>query len=116
MAAPKGNRFWEARSRHGRLPKFESPEQLWEACTDYFEWVEQNPLWEDKLVTFQGVATHEPCAKMRAMTIGGLCIFIDIAVSTWAEFRTKEGFSAIVTRAEQIIRSQKFEGAAAELL
>ncbi|MEX8971554.1 DNA-packaging protein, partial [Escherichia sp. E4736] len=26
MAAPKGNRFWEARSSHGRNPKFESPE------------------------------------------------------------------------------------------
>ncbi|ECS3557312.1 DNA-packaging protein, partial [Salmonella enterica subsp. enterica serovar Agona] len=25
MAAPKGNRFWEARSSHGRNPKFESP-------------------------------------------------------------------------------------------
>ncbi|EAA2291737.1 DNA-packaging protein, partial [Salmonella enterica subsp. enterica] len=22
MAAPKGNRFWEARSSHGRNPKF----------------------------------------------------------------------------------------------
>lgn len=44
MAAPKGNRFWEARSSHGRNPKFESPEALWAACCEYFEWVEANPL------------------------------------------------------------------------
>lgn len=48
MAAPKGNRFWEARSSHGRNPKFESPEALWAACCEYFEWVEANPLWEMK--------------------------------------------------------------------
>lgn len=46
MAAPKGNRFWEARSSHGRNPKFESPEALWAACCEYFEWVEANPLPE----------------------------------------------------------------------
>lgn len=44
MAAPKGNRFWEARSSHGRNPKFESPEALWAACCEYFEWADDNPL------------------------------------------------------------------------
>lgn len=116
MSAPNGNRFWEARSRHGRNPKFNAPDQLWEACTDYFVWVEENPLWEDKLVTFQGLASHEPVAKMRAMTIMGLCTFLDIDQSTWREYGKKEGFSGVVTRTEQIIRDQKFSGAAADLL
>ena len=52
MAAPVGNQFWKARSSHGRKPIFESPEKLLEACAEYFVWVEANPLWEDKLVTF----------------------------------------------------------------
>lgn len=116
MAAPKGNRFWEARSSHGRNPKFESPEALWTACCEYFEWVEANPLWEMKAFAYQGEVTQEPIAKMRAMTISGLCIFLDIARSTWLTFKSMEGFSNITTRAEEIIYDQKFSGAAADLL
>jgi hypothetical protein len=116
MAAPVGNQFWKARSSHGRKPIFESPEKLLEACEEYFEWVESNPLWEDKLVTFQGSATHEPVAKMRAMTIGGLCIFLDISQQAWSEYRHRKGFGEVTTQVEQTIREQKFSGAAADLL
>lgn len=116
MAAPKGNRFWEARSSHGRNPKFESPEALWDACCEYFAWVEANPLYESKAFAFQGVVTQESIPKMRAMTVIGLCIFLDIARSTWYTFKSLEGFSDITTRAEEIIYYQKFSGAAADLL
>lgn len=115
MAAPKGNRFWEARSSHGRNPKFESPEALWAACCEYFEWVEANPLYEVKAFAFQGVVTQESLPKIRAMTISGLCIFLDITRQTWGTFRAMEGFSDITTRAEEIIYDQKFSGAAADL-
>lgn len=116
MAAPTGNKFWEARSSHGRDPKFGTPEELWLACCEYFEWVEANPLWEDKLVTFQGAATHEPVAKMRAMTIASLCIFLDIGVQTWHDYRAKQDFPEVTKRVDEIIRTQKFQGAAADLL
>lgn len=116
MPAPKGNQFWKARSTHGRKPIFPDAETLWEACTEYFEWVEANPLWEDKVMSYQGVNTHEPVAKMRAMTITGLCTFLDISFKAWTEYRTREGFSEVATRVDQIIRDQKFAGAAADLL
>jgi hypothetical protein len=117
MAAPKGNRFWEARSSHGANPKFEHPSDLWDACLEYFEWVESNPLYEDKLVTFQGAATHEPVAKMRAMTIGGLCVFLDIDETSWRGWReSREDLIPVIARVERIIRAQKFEGASADLL
>lgn len=74
-----GNKFWLVRSSHGRKPIFETPDDLWNAACEYFQWVEENPLYEDRLVTFQGSATHEPVAKMRAMTIAGLCLFLDIS-------------------------------------
>lgn len=112
-----GNRFWEARSSHGAKPKFEHTKDLWSACCEYFEWVESNPLWEDKLVTFQGAATHEPIAKMRAMTIQGLCIFLDVTHDTWIEWRkSRSDLSEVIARAESIIYQQKFSGAAADLL
>jgi len=117
MAAPKGNRFWEARSSHGRKPIFETPEDLWEACQEYFAWVEDNPLWEDKVTSYQGENKHEPVAKMRAMTMDGLYIFLDIDESTWRKnYSVNEDFIRITTRVEKIIRTQKFAGAAADLL
>jgi hypothetical protein len=112
-----GNRFWEARSSHGRTPLFTDPNDLWDACCEYFVWNANNPLYEDNLVTFQGSATHEPLAKMRAMTIGGLCMFLDIDEVTWREWRkSRADLSTVITRAEGVIYRQKFEGASASLL
>ncbi len=114
--APKGNQFWKARSSHGRKPKFQTPAILGSACEEYFEWVEQNPLWERKAFAYQGSVTYADLPKMRAMTIGGLCNFLDIDVSTWADYRQRRGFLPVITRIEERIRQQKFEGAAAEFL
>lgn len=116
MAAPKGNQFWKARSSHGRKPIFASPDDLWEACEEYFQWVEDNPLYESKMCSYQGVNVIEPVPKMRAMTIEGLCIFLDIGTSTWDDYCGRDDFSEVTTRAERIIRTQKFTGAAADLL
>lgn len=116
MAAPKGNRFWEARSSHGRNPKFQSGEDLWGACCEYFQWVEENPLWEMKPFAYQGEVTQEPVAKMRAMTLSGLCLFLDISDDTWRNYRANEDLLGVVSRAEKVIYDQKFSGAAADLL
>jgi hypothetical protein len=117
-----GNRFWEARSSHGIAPKFETADDLWSACVEYFEWNAENPLYEMRPFAYQGVVVQEAVAKMRAMTIGGLCLFLDVVESTWRAWRTKghvlyrPDFEAVITRAEAIIRKQKFEGASADLL
>lgn len=116
MPAPAGNQFWKARTRHGRKKLFESPEALWEACEEYFEWVEQNPLWGSKTAQFQGSPVDLPEAKMRAMTIGSLCLFLDIDETTWREWRKDKDFSPTVTRADRVMYSQKLTGAAADLL
>ena len=116
MSAPKGNLFWKKRSSHGRNPKFYNPEELWEACCEYFEWVRKNPLSAAELVKYQGKAKVKYVPKMRAMTVLGLCIFLDITYQSWGNYKGKEGFFEVCTRVENIIRTQKFEGAAAELL
>lgn len=116
MPAPEGNQFWKARSSHGRSPIFETPEQLHSACLEYVDWVEANPLYSAELVTYQGKSQLENVPKMRAMTIGGLCIFLDIAKSTWFEYAKKQGFSDVTRAIEEVIRTQKFEGAAGGFL
>ncbi|PDT71723.1 DNA-packaging protein [Bradyrhizobium ottawaense] len=116
MAAPIGNKFWEARSSHGRAPVFGSPDELWKASCEYFEWVEANPLYEAKAFAYQGEVTVENLPKMRAMTIASLCIFLDISVSAWHDYKAREDFVQVTIQIEQIIRQQKFSGAAADLL
>lgn len=116
MAAPVGNRFWELRSSHGRKPTFATPDDIWAACVEYFEWVEDNPLSEAKAFAYQGEVTIATLPKMRAMTIGGLCLFLDISQQAWSEYRDREGFGEVTTRVEDVIRNQKFTGAAADLL
>lgn len=112
-----GNKFWEVRSSHGAKPKFETPDALWGACCEYFEWVDSNPLYEDKVTSFQGANTHEPVAKMRAMTLQGLCLFIDVDFSTWVEWKkSRADLSNIISRVEAVVYQQKFAGAAADLL
>jgi hypothetical protein len=116
MPAPAGNQFWKARTKHGRDKIFASADLLWEACQEYFQWVEDNPLWEMKSYMYQGCPVQDQIPKMRAMTIGGLCIFLDITQQTWFEWRKDKDFSEVVTRTEEIIKAQKFAGAAADLL
>lgn len=113
----QGNKFWEARSSAGPKPIFAGPEQLWSACVEYFDWCAENPLWEDKVVQCLGRPTHEPVAKMRAMTIAGLCLFLDISVVTWREWKeSRPDLSGVIARAEAVIYQQKFSGAAADML
>lgn len=116
MPAPKGNRFWELRSSHGRNPKFKKPEDLWSASCEYFQWAQDNPLLEDRGFAFQGKVTHESFEKMRAMTLAGLQLYLDITEQTWLNYKERKGFLEVTTRINNVIRTQKFEGAAAELL
>lgn len=112
-----GNKFWEARASCGPNFKFENPDDLWKACCEYFAWNEANPLWEDKICSYEGVHEHKPLARMRAMTIIGLCMFIGITQKTWCEWRLERpDLSDVITAADNIIKQQKFEGAAAGML
>jgi len=113
----QGNEFWKMRSRHGNTPEYDSPEKLKEACEDYFEWVSKAPLYEDKVGFYEGEAVHTAVSKMHAMTIGGLCIFIDVTFKTWTEWRkNRPDLCNVIEWAESVIKQQKFAGAAAGLL
>lgn len=116
MAAPLGNQFWKARSKHGRGKIFEEPAILEEACYEYFQWVEDNPLIEMKAFAYQGAVIQEPVAKMRAMTLNGLCLFLGISEEAWRQYRERNDFIGVVSQCEKYIYEQKFTGAAADLL
>ncbi len=110
MGAPEGNQFWKLRSKHGRDKIFESPEILWEACTEYFEATDARKWWKTE---FHGKDVEEcKVPTDTPYTLTGLWVFLDIVKSTWYQYKEHKDFSTIVTRVEQIIYTQKFEGAA----
>lgn len=116
MAAPVGNQFWKARSKHGRDKIFSTPDCLWASCVEYFQWVEDNPLLEQKIFHAKGQITKDTVSKMRAMTLTGLRLFLGIDAQTWTNYKALEDFIGVITRAEEIIYEQKFTGAAADML
>jgi hypothetical protein len=125
MGAPKGNKYWEFRNKHGKDHKY-TPEALWEEALKYFQWVEDNPLWEAVIIQ-RGIKVKDEegnekteyfvkAPKMRAMTIAAFCLFADICEKTFLSYRNNKDYIQVTTRIEKNIYSQKFEGAAATLL
>lgn len=109
MAAPKNNQFWKLRSTHGRELLFSSPQILWEAAKEYFE-VTDKRKWTE--VDFKGKdATRVEIPKDTPYTLSGLYVFLDIVETTWHNYRKKEDFVGVCTRIENIITTQKVEGA-----
>lgn len=109
MPATKGNQFWKLRSSHGRKPKFSNPEDLESACYAYFEQVEANPIMVETS-TKNGIVK---LARQRPFTVAGLCVFLDISEDTWANYKKDKDLIGVTTRIDQVMRSQKFEGASA---
>lgn len=108
--------FWKLRCKHGRDKIFSTPEILWESACGYFQWVEDNPLYETKAFAFQGVVTTEELPKMRAMTLNGLCLYLGIGESTLHDYGKRGDFSEVVELIRKTVYEQKFTGAAADLL
>lgn len=112
-----GNNFWEARTTIGREKIFTTPDVLWFACTEYFVWCVCNPLLEHRLFSQkEGPPADGDLRKVRAFTISGLCMFLDIDRTTWLDYRVNSVFSTICKKVEEAIREQKFTAAAADLL
>lgn len=115
MAFPKGHNYWQFRNKHGRDFKYE-PEMLWNEFIDYAKWLEQNPLYEMKVFAYKGEVVTKEVPKMRAMTIGGFQLFADICDTTWENYCKNDNFIAVTNAIKKAVYSQKFEGAAADLL
>lgn len=118
MAAPKGNNFWERRSKHGRDKIFKTPEILWEAACEYFIDTLENPLTE---IDYVGKDANPVTRKyIPPFTIHGLCIFLDVNTAYFRHFKSSiEGktdqlskdFSTVIIRIEDVMSKQKFDGA-----
>ena len=111
MGAPAGNQFWKLRSKHGRDRIFETPEILLAACVEYFEATDKR-VWNK--TEFKGSEAQEVKIPTSVpYTLTGLCIFLHVNTQYFGDFKktcTKD-FSIVIRNIEEIIYTQKFEGA-----
>jgi hypothetical protein len=111
MAAPKQNQFWKLRSKHGRDKLFATPELLWEAACEYFQWCDDNPIEaEDN----KGTKNVNTVKFNRPYTVKGLCLFLNTCETWFKEFKKRElsdDFITVCRKIEDTIYTQKFEGA-----
>ncbi len=107
----EGNQFWKLRSKHGRDKLFNDPEKLWEAAQEYFEatdkrkWTKKD--WVGKEAFPVDRETQTP------YTLSGLCLYMGASRSWWNAFKANStpDFLEVITRIEEILYTQKFEGA-----
>lgn len=118
MAAPAGNKFWQNRSRHGREKLFATPELLLNAAEEYFAWCDENPWYKS-----EAIKSGDRCGDIvniplkRPYTLSGLCVYLDVNETYFRTFRSQLppgeiDFNSVISAIEQIIYTQKFEGAA----
>ena len=133
MVAPAGNKFWMLRSKHGRDKLFSTPELLWEAACEYFQWCDENPWLSNKAIQKtvpvrrkkgKNVETvneqqvqQEVSPTSRPYSLTGFCIYVGASSKWWSTFRSEcrnkndEDFLEVIARVEETIETQQFEGA-----
>lgn len=111
-----GNQYWLKRSSFG-TKLFESPEILWNACCEYFQFVLDNPWYDNKLILENRKAVIKQIPKTPPFTQTGLQIFLGIDENTWQRYGKEESYKeywAVVKQVNGIIYDNKFKGAAME--
>lgn len=133
MTAPKGNQFWMLRNKHGRDKLFSTPDLLWEAACEYFQWCDENPWTTKKAIQKtipvkrkEGKRTRvvneeqtqrEVSPVSRPYSLTGFCIYVGASTNWFREFRDECGnkkdkdFLEVIARVEETIKTQQFEGA-----
>ncbi len=119
------DRWWIARYSNGghgdgelgRPPVFKTPEELWDACCQYFEWAETHPIYESRAFQHKDDVQLKNIPKLRPFSQGALCRFLNISVQAWWNYRNSRGpeFNRVCLMVDEIIFEQKFNGAAAGL-
>lgn len=133
MSAPKGNQFWMLRSKHGRDKLFTTPDLLWNAACEYFQWCDENPWTNRKLIqkvspmkSKVGKKTQivnkeetqkEATPMTRPYSLTGFCIYVGASTNWFREFTegcnssADKDFLEVIARVKETIETQQFEGA-----
>lgn len=105
MPAPKNNQFWKLRSKHGRDKLFATPELLWEAACEYFQWCQDNPIPDPRSFGQRKI--------QRPYTLQSLCLYLNANTAYFRQFKStsEKDFSTVISAIEETIYTQQYENA-----
>lgn len=130
-----GNTMYRIAKNPGRKKIYQTEEELTDKINEYFEYMENNPILEEDIINRTWVEWEEyeneegktktrkithPYSKAvkqirRPFTQKGLCLYLGISEDTYRTYRQNPEFNEVITRADDIIFNQKFEGATVNL-
>lgn len=104
-----------------RRRKFKTPEELWKAACEYFEWADSNPILISKAVTHKGEVELVELPKTRPFTVLGFCLFHGLGSGYLRRLRSRipeveTEYHRVIEHIYNVMWVQKFELAAAGLL
>lgn len=117
MAFEKGNQWWRLRAKHGRDKLFASPELLWDAACEYFQYCDENPWVKSKKSSFDkgefSGETTEETPTQRPYSRSGFFLYTGCSDTWLKEFKktATDDFLLVISEIEKIIDTQQFEGA-----
>jgi hypothetical protein len=126
--------IWKHFNKLSSEATFDSPDSMWKAAKEYFEWCDSNPMYRSEQLKKPGQPIQLPDGRVvpgetlvelpikRPYTKKGLCIFLGVNQSYFRTFedkhrknpvaaeRTKEWLQCI-DLIYDVIENQQFEGA-----
>lgn len=119
MASPKGNQYWKLRKPEnaGRNKIFKTPNDLLQKAYEYFQWIDDNPFETVSTTTTNNnlgmSVTEKKDVHRRPYTWSGFYVFA--GVFSIEAYRERKDYSEVIKEIDDIIFTQKFEGATAGL-
>jgi len=99
-----------------REKTFASPQDLWEAFAGYYEWVKDNPWYKSEPIkSGENAGDLIKVPTERPMTLGGFATHVGMSerrLSDYGRLESHIEYRPVYERIVDIIRAQKFEGAA----
>lgn len=94
---------------------FSSPDLLWDAACEYFNWVDGHPWYNvEGIKSGDAAGTLMKIPTARPYTLTALCLYLHCSESYFREFKRhcSDDFLTVVEQIEQTVYAHKFEGAA----
>jgi hypothetical protein len=109
----KGNLFWRLAEFAGR-PLTYTPDQLRQKFIEYCKYIDDNP-WKRAEVCKSGDNFGEltEVPVKRPWTVLGFCVYAGITSTTFNSYEIRPEFLEVCRHIQDVVRQQKFEGAAA---
>lgn len=113
----KGLSNWGQRVNllHGHR-HFNNAQELLNAAYEYFDHASEDYIEKQEASVYKGDVTYYNVKKMRPFTFLALCNFMGIASVTYETYRRHPELKAATEIIDDIVRRNKFEGAASGLL